>query len=302
MRLYKKAAVCLLAAAMALSMMTACGPSGGGSNGGSNGGNNDTSQGSGDNTDGKGDNGDNGDNKDDNGDNKDDQGDKKDDQDNSVIPEDPKAVTWDTSLTKKCYTAVSADDFKVTGLFGNGAAFGYATQGTKQIMFEQEDQNTMIAFYTPDGEKLYLTSYKPTDSATVDTLTWTDVEEYGKNTGMSDEEIAENKQETLAELKAMKNMIYIADKVVPLTFSAENYTDTLAQEFYKENITANVDGIAYTYEFYYTAKDMSNSNGQVVYKKGDMTSIRRINGGTTTQLFVSAQPSRCGATTFPTVK
>lgn len=296
MRLYKKAAVCLLAAAMALSMMTACGPTGSGSNG-SNGGNNDTSQGSGD----KDDTDDKGDNKDDNGDNKDDQGDKKDDQDNSVIPEDPKAVTWDTSLTKKCYTAVSADDFKVTGLFATGGAFGYATQGTKQIMFEQEDQNTMIAFYTPDGESLYLTSYKPTDNATVNTLTWTNVEEYGKDTGMTDEQIAENKQETLAELKAMKNMIYIADKVVPLTFSAENYTDTLAQEFYKENITANVDGVAYTYEFYYTAKDMS-SNGQVVYKKGDMTSICRINGGTTTQLFVSAQPSRCEATTFPTVK
>ena len=88
MRWYKKAAAVLLAAAMAVSMMTACGTTGGGNggNGGNNGSKPGTSEG----------------------------GDEKPDKPGaSVIPADPAKVTWDTSLTKKCYNAVSADDFKV---------------------------------------------------------------------------------------------------------------------------------------------------------------------------------------------
>ena len=259
MRWYKKAAAVLLAAAMAVSMMTACGTtgSGNGGNGGNNGSKPGTSEG----------------------------GDEK--------PDKPGA-----SLTKKCYNAVSADDFKVSGLLGGGA-FGYATQGKKQFVVNQEDQNRMIAFYTPDGESLYLTSYKLTADTTVDNLTWTSIEEYGKSKGASDEKIAKEKQGILEELKETKNLIYIANKVVPLTFSAENYTDPSAQEFYRESIKANVDGVVYTYEFYYAAKDMADGNGKVVYKKGDMTRIRRVNGGTSTQLFVSTQLSRCDAKMFP---
>lgn len=296
MRLYKKAAAVLLAAAMAVSMMTACGTTGGGNGG--NGGNNDgkpgTSEG-GDEKPGKPEGGEETPDKPEGGD------EKPDKPGDSVIPADPAKVTWDTSLTLKCYNAVRADNFKVSGLLG-GDAFGYATQGKKQFMFEQEDQNTMMAFYTPDGESLYLTSYKPAAGTTVNDLTWTSVEEYGKSEGMSEEQIAEGKQAMLAELKEIKNLIYIADKVVPLTFSAKNYTDPLAQEFYRESITANVDGVAYTYEFYYAAKDMADNNGNVVYRKGDMTSIRRVNGGMSTQLFVSTQPSLCDPTTFPTIK
>lgn len=273
MRWYKKAAAVLLAAAMAVSMMTACGTTGGGNggNGGNNGSKPGTSEG----------------------------GDEKPDKPGaSVIPADPAKVTWDTSLTKKCYNAVSADDFKVSGLLGGGA-FGYATQGKKQFVVNQEDQNTMIAFYTPDGESLYLTSYKLTADTTVNNLTWTSIEAYGKSEGASDEKIAIEKQGILDELKETKNLIYIANKVVPLTFSAENYTDPSAQEFYRESIKANVDGVVYTYEFYYAAKDMADGNGKVVYKKGDMTRIRRVNGGTSTQLFVSTQLSRCDAKMFP---
>ena len=217
-----------------------------------------------------------------------------------MIPADPAKVTWDTSLTKKCYNAVSADDFKVSGLLGGGA-FGYATQGKKQFVVNQEDQNTMIAFYTPDGESLYLTSYKLTADTTVNNLTWTSIEEYGKSEGANDEKIAIEKQGILDELKEPKNLIYIANKVVPLTFSAENYTNPFTQEFYRESIKANVDGVVYTYEFYYAAKDMADGNGKVVYKKGDMTSIRRVNGGTSTQLVVSTQLSRCDAKMFPKV-
>ena len=292
MRWYKKAAAVLLAAAMAVSMMTACGTTGGGNggNGGNNGSKPGTSEGS-----GNGGNGGNNGSKPGTSEG----GDEKPDKPGaSVIPADPAKVTWDTSLTKKCYNAVSADDFKVSGLLGGGA-FGYATQGKKQFVVNQEDQNRMIAFYTPDGESLYLTSYKLTADTTVNNLTWTSIEAYGKSEGASDEKIAIEKQGILDELKEPKNLIYIANKVVPLTFSAENYTDPSAQEFYRESIKANVDGVVYTYEFYYAAKDMADGNGKVVYKKGDMTRIRRVNGGTSTQLFVSTQLSRCDAKMFP---
>ena len=295
MRWYKKAAAVLLAAAMAVSMMTACGTTGGGNggNGGNNGSKPGTSEGS-----GNGGNGGNNGSKPGTSEG----GDEKPDKPGaSVIPADPAKVTWDTSLTKKCYNAVSADDFKVSGLLGGGA-FGYATQGKKQFVVNQEDQNTMIAFYTPDGESLYLTSYKltaDTTDTTVNDLTWTSIEKYGKSEGANDEKIAKEKQGILEELKEIKNLIYIANKVVPRTFSAENYTDSFAQEFYRESIKANVDGVVYTYEFYYAAKDMADGNGKVVYKKGDMTRIRRVNGGTSTQLFVSTQLSRCDAKMFP---
>ena len=295
MRWYKKAAAVLLAAAMAVSMMTACGTTGGGNggNGGNNGSKPGTSEGS-----GNGGNGRNNGSKPGTSEG----GDEKPDKPGaSVIPADPAKVTWDTSLTKKCYNAVSADDFKVSGLLGGGA-FGYATQGKKQFVVNQEHQNTMIAFYTPDGESLYLTSYKltaDTTDTTVNDLTWTSIEKYGKSKGANDEKIAKEKQGILEELKEIKNLIYIANKVVPLTFSAENYTDSFAQEFYRESIKANVDGVVYTYEFYYAAKDMADGNGKVVYKKGDMTRIRRVNGGTSTQLFVSTQLSRCDAKMFP---
>lgn len=295
MRLYQKAAAVLLAAAMAVSMMTACGTTGGGNggNGGDNGSKPGTSEGG-----GNGDNGGNNGSKPGTSEG----GDEKPDKPGaSVIPADPAKVTWDTSLTKKCYNAVSADDFKVSGLLGGGA-FGYATHGKKQFVVNQEDQkdqSTMIAFYTPDGESLYLTSYKLTADTTVNDLTWMSIEESWKSEGASDEKIAIEKQGILDELKEPKNLIYIANKVVPLTFSAENYTDSFAQEFYRESIKANVDGVVYTYEFYYAAKDMADGNGKVVYKKGDMTSIRRVNGGTSTQLFVSTQLSRCDAKMFP---
>ena len=295
MRWYKKAAAVLLAAAMAVSMMTACGTTGGGNggNGGNNGSKPGTSEGS-----GNGGNGGNNGSKPGTSEG----GDEKPDKPGaSVIPADPAKVTWDTSLTKKCYNAVSADDFKVSGLLGGGA-FGYATQGKKQFVVNQEDQNMMIAFYTPDGESLYLTSYKltaDTTDTTVNDLTWTSIEKYGKSEGANDEKIAKEKQGILEELKEIKNLIYIANKVVPLTFSAESYTDSFAQEFYRESIKANVDGVVYTYEFYYAAKDMADGNGKVVYKKGDMTRIRRVNGGTSTQLFVSTQLSRCDAKMFP---
>ena len=295
MRWYKKAAAVLLAAAMAVSMMTACGTTGGGNggNGGNNGSKPGTSEGS-----GNGGNGGNNGSKPGTSEG----GDEKPDKPGaSVIPADPAKVTWDTSLTKKCYNAVSADDFKVSGLLGGGA-FGYATQGKKQFVVNQEHQNTMIAFYTPDGESLYLTSYKltaDTTDTTVNDLTWTSIEKYGKSKGANDEKIAKEKQGILEELKEIKNLIYIANKVVPLTFSAENYTDSFAQEFYRESIKANVDGVVYTYEFYYAAKDMADGNGKVVYKKGNMTRIRRVNGGTSTQLFVSTQLSRCDAKMFP---
>ena len=117
MRWYKKAAAVLLAAAMAVSMMTACGTTGGGNggNGGNNGSKPGTSEGS-----GNGGNGGNNGSKPGTSEG----GDEKPDKPGaSVIPADPAKVTWDTSLTKKCYNAVSADDLK-SAVFLEGVLLG----------------------------------------------------------------------------------------------------------------------------------------------------------------------------------
>lgn len=147
MRLYKKAAAVLLAAAMAVSMMTACG-GGAGGNGG-NGGNNDgkpgTSEGGEENPGNPG-----------GGDENTEQPDGKGE---SVIPADPAAVTWDTSLTKKYFQGLTSNNFCMSGALiedfaedGEGPVpFAYATQGEKQIMLRQgKDEN---------GKKIYVVNF-----------------------------------------------------------------------------------------------------------------------------------------------
>ena len=125
MRLFKKAAVCLLAAAMAVSMLTACGddgpsnPGNGGNGGSTGGGNTSTSTPA-----------------------KPETPDSKD-ENNSVIPEEPEKVTWATSLTKKYFQGISSDNFCMVGSLIEDATgakpFAYATQGKKQIMVKQSE-------------------------------------------------------------------------------------------------------------------------------------------------------------------
>ena len=152
MRLYKKAAAVLLAAAMAVAMMTACGGGAGGGNGG-NGGNNDgkpgTSEG-GEEKPGKPGGGD-------------ENTEQPDDKGESVIPADPAAVTWETSLTKKYFQGLTSNNFCMSGALiedfaedGEGPVpFAYATQGKKQIMLRQgEDKN---------GKKIYMAIFLDED-------------------------------------------------------------------------------------------------------------------------------------------
>ena len=149
MRLYKKAAAVLLAAAMAVSMMTACGGSTGGGNGGNNDGKPGTSEG-GEEKPGKPGGGD-------------ENTEQPDDKGESVIPADPAAVTWETSLTKKYFQGLTSNNFCMSGALiedfaedGEGPVpFAYATQGKKQIMLRQgEDKN---------GKKIYMAIFLDED-------------------------------------------------------------------------------------------------------------------------------------------
>lgn len=289
MRLCKKAAAVLLVAAMAVSMMTACGTTGGGNdNNGSGNGNNGTSQGGDENTDDKGDN----------GGNKDDQDDKKDDQENSVIPADPEKVTWETSMTKQYFKNISKDNFRISGINNiTKKLFAYATQGTKQLLAEQEDEK-YIFFFTPDGEKLYVTTLEklPTNGIKVNQLTgWKTAEEFGKNMNGSKAEIANKKARTLARMNELKESIFIADKA-PTVFRAENKI-MMNTEFYTESMTGIiVEGKTCTYTTVF-AKD----NFQT-YKAGDLVFASKQNGDTALAINPTSQISACTDDTFPVIK
>ena len=289
MRLCKKAAAVLLVAAMAGSMMTACGTTGGGNdNNGSGNGNNGTSQGGDENTDDKGDN----------GGNKDDQDDKKDDQENSVIPADPEKVTWETSMTKQYFKNISKDNFRISGINNiTKKLFAYATQGTKQLLAEQEDEK-YIFFFTPDGEKLYVTTLEklPTNGIKVNQLTgWKTAEEFGKDMNGSKAEIANKKARTLARMNELKESIFIADKA-PTVFRAENKI-MMNTEFYTESMTGiTVEGKTCTYTTVF-AKD----NFQT-YKAGDLVFASKQNGDTALAINPTSQISACTDDTFPVIK
>lgn len=289
MRLCKKAAAVLLVAAMAVSMMTACGTTGGGNdNNGSGSGNNGTSQGGDENTDDKGDN----------GGNKDDQDDKKDDQENSVIPADPEKVTWETSMTKQYFKNISKDNFRISGINNiTKKLFAYATQGTKQLLAEQEDEK-YIFFFTPDEEKLYVTTLEklPTNGIKVNQLTgWKTAEEFGKDMNGSKAEIANKKARTLARMNELKESIFIADKA-PTVFRAENKI-MMNTEFYTESMTGIiVEGKTCTYTTVF-AKD----NFQT-YKAGDLVFASKQNGDTALAINPTSQISACTDDTFPVIK
>lgn len=304
MRLCKRAAAVLLVAAMAVSMMTACGTTGGGNdNNGSGSGNNGTSQGGDENTDDKGDNGGN---KDDQSNKKDDQDDKKDDQGNSVIPADPEKVTWETSMTKQYFKGISKDNFRISGINNiTKELFAYATQGTKQLLAEQEDEK-YIFFFTPDGEKLYVTTLEklPENGIKVNQLTgWKTAEEFGEDMKGSEAEIAKEKARTLARMNELKESIFIADKA-PTVFHAENKI-MMNTEFYTESMTGvTVEGKTCTYTTVFAKDNFRAKLGTYfyTYRAGDLAFASKQNGDTELAINPTSQISACTDDTFPVIK
>lgn len=202
MRLYKKAAAVLLAAAMAVSMMTACGGGAGGGNGG-NGGNNGgkpgTSEG-GDEKPGKPEGGEETPDKP--------EGEKPDKPGDSVIPADPTKVTWNTSLTKKYFQGLTSNNFSMSGALiedfaenGEGPVpFAYATQGEKQIMLKQgKDKNEkkiyMAIFLNEDGQ-MYAALCDKMPTSVSDISNWQKAEDAG-----ADKDVIKGIEEDMNEYK-----------------------------------------------------------------------------------------------------
>ena len=281
MRLYKKAAAVLLAAAMAVSMMTACGTTGGGNGG--NGGNNDgkpgTSEG-GEEKPGKPEGGE----------------EKPDKPDDSVIPADPTKVTWDTSLTKKAFAGISKDNFRFSGMDGSGYAMAYATQGKKMLLLEQESANQFVAFYTPDGKDLYIavSAEKPDEVSKI--KGWMTVEEFAEANHGSAEDVAADKAETLADMKENKEMMSFIDGVQPAAFKAENVQSSNGATIYTETMgNVKVGDDFYTYMTAFAPEGWGN------YKAGQLFGITRTKGGNVTAIVLGGKITQCDESTFPNV-
>ena len=289
MRLYKKAAAVLLAAAMAVSMMTACGGGAGGGNGG-NGGNNGgkpgTSEG-GDEKPGKPEGGEETPDKPEGGE------ETPDKPGASVIPADPTKVTWDTSLTKKAFAGINKDNFRFSGLDGSGYAIAYATQGKKMLKLEQESSNQFVAYYTSDGKDLYIavSAVKPDKVSQI--TGWKTVEEFGKDYNATDKDIAKEKAETLADMTEMKEMMSFVGGVNSAAFKAENvksgettvYTETMG------NVKVGND--------FYTYMTMFAPEAIGPYKAGDLFGVTRTKGGESTTIVLGGKITPCDASTFP---
>ena len=215
-----------------------------------------------------------------------------------MIPADPAKVTWETSMTKQYFKDISKDNFRISGINNiTKKLFAYATQGTKQLLAEQEDEK-YIFFFTPDGEKLYVTTLEklPTNGIKVNQLTgWKTAEEFGKDMNGSKAEIANKKARTLARMNELKESIFIADKA-PTVFRAENKI-MMNTEFYTESMTGiTVEGKTCTYTTVF-AKD----NFQT-YKAGDLVFASKQNGDTALAINPTSQISACTDDTFPVIK
>ena len=290
MRLYKKAAAVLLAAAMAVSMMTACGGGAGGNggNGGNNGSKPGTSEG-GEEKPGKPEGGEEKPDKPEGGE------EKPDKPGDSVIPADPAKVTWDTSLTKKAFAGISKDNFRFSGADGSGYAMAYATQGKKMLLLEQESANQFVAFYTPDGKDLYIavSNEKPKEVSQI--TGWMTAEKFAAANNVSAEELAAEKAATLADMTETKEMVSFVGGVNPVAFKAENvksgettvYTETM------ENVKVGND--FYTYMTAFAPEGWGN------YKAGQLFGITRTKGGNVTAIVLGGKITPCDASTFPNV-
>lgn len=280
MRLYKKAAAVLLAAAMAVSMMTACGGGAGGNggNGGNNGSKPGTSEG-GEEKPGKPEGGE----------------EKPDKPGDSVIPADPAKVTWDTSLTKKAFAGISKDNFRFSGLDGSGDAMAYATQGKKMLLLEQESANQFVAFYTPDGEDLYIavSAEKPDEVSKI--KGWMTVEEFAEANHGSAEEVAAEKAATLADMTETKEMVSFTDGVQPAAFKAENVKSGETTVYTETMGNVKVGNDSYTYMTMFAPEAIGP------YKAGDLFGVTRMKGGERTTIVLGGKITPCDASTFPNV-
>ena len=291
MRLYKKAAAVLLAAAMAVSMMTACGGGAGGNggNGGNNGSKPGTSEG-GEEKPGKPEGGEEKPDKPEGGE------EKPGKPGDSVIPADPTKVTWETSLTKKAFAGISKDNFRFSGADGSGYAMAYATQGKKMLLLEQESANQFVAFYTPDGKDLYIavSAEKPDEVSKI--KGWMTVEEFAEANHGSAEDVAADKAETLADMTETKEMVSFIDGVKPAAFKAENVQSSNGATIYTERMeNVKVGGDFYTYMTAFAPEGWGN------YKAGQLFGITRTKGGNVTAIVLGGKITPCDASTFPNV-
>ena len=288
MRLYKKAAAVLLAAAMAVSMMTACGTTGGGNggNGGNNGGKPGTSEGGeekpgtgGEEKPGKPEGGE----------------ETPDKPGDSVIPADPTKVTWETSLTKKAFAGISKDNFRFSGMDGSRHAIAYATQGKKMLLLEQESADQFIAFYTSDGEDLYIavSAVKPDKVSQI--TGWKTVEEFGKDYNATDKEIAKEKAGTLADMQETKEMVSFIDGVQPAAFKADNVKSGETTVYTEMMGNVKVGNDVYTYMTMFAPEAIGP------YKAGDLFGVTRTKGGESTTIVLGGKITPCDASTFPKV-
>lgn len=266
MRLFKKAAVCLLAAAMAVSMLTACGddgpsnPGNGGNGGSTGGGNTSTSTPA-----------------------KPETPDSKD-ENNSVIPEEPEKVTWATSLTKKYFQGISSDNFCMVGSLIEDATgakpFAYATQGKKQIMVKQSEDPEKNVFYAVcylnESGDLYATTSQKLPTKLSDLTDWKKT----KDMGATEEDINEIK----LEMAMYKQGTCISDKVLPETFVSQTANGT-----YVETMKAKIGTATYDYAFAFLPN-------------GNMLRVAIGSGNNIFYIFQPASGTRvkaCPAETFP---
>lgn len=290
MRLYKKAAAVLLAAAMAVSMMTACGGGAGGNggNGGNNGSKPGTSEG-GEEKPGKPEGGEEKPDKPEGGE------EKPDKPGASVIPADPAKVTWDTSLTKKAFAGISKDNFRFSGLDGSGDAMAYATQGKKMLLLEQESANQFVAFYTPDGKDLYIavSNEKPKEVSQI--TGWMTAEKFAAANNVSAEELAAEKAATLADMTETKEMVSFVGGVNPVAFKAENVKSGETTVYTETMGNVKVGNDSYTYMTMFAPEAIGP------YKVGDLFGVTRMKGGESTTIILGGKITPCDASTFPNV-
>ena len=324
MRLFKKAAVCLLAAAMAVSMLTACGddgpsnPGNGGNGGSTGGGNTSTSTPA-----------------------KPETPDSKD-ENNSVIPEEPEKVTWATSLTKKYFQGISSDNFCMVGSLIEDATgakpFAYATQGKKQIMVKQskDPQKNEIFYavcYLNESGDLYVTTSQKLPTKLSDLTDWKKAKDMGatekqimvkqskdpqkneifyavcylnesgdlyvttsqklptKLSDLTDWKKAKDMGATEKQIEEIKNEMdtckqgtCISDKVLPETFVSQTANGT-----YVETMKAKIENATYDYAFAFLPN-------------GNMLRVAIGSGNNIFYIFQPASGTRvkaCPAETFP---
>lgn len=244
MRLFKKAAVCLLAAAMAVSMLTACGGDAGGGSAPANPGNGNNTSVSGDVNPSLT------------------PGDTVDikvpgSEDNSITAT-VQDVTWNNSRTAKLIASkgITKDNYIVSGMNAtNDYDIAYTVLGKKEMCYlevgyNDSDETAVVVYYT-DGSTYYVTS--PDDLSDPQKMNW--------NKLTKENEINMAKK-TLASCKA----ICSAPTGLPLKFVALE-AEVNGNALWEEDMTFSIDGanvsISYLYAKTSTAPDLMVTQSSV---------------------------------------